>query len=131
MQVNELRIGNYVNHIGYDFHEDEIIPDGTYDVHIVDIETLMFLEGKMDYYTKSGFQPILLNEEWVTNFGFNYIAYDGFRMSLEKHNLTYNYFLDTKKCYVNINGENIFIEYVHQFQNIHFALTGEELKIKI
>lgn len=137
MQVNELRIGNYLNHINYDFHEDEIIPDGTYDLHIVDIETLMFLEGKMDYYTKSGFQPIPLTEEFILKFGFEditgidyilnidvdfkiiLIPADGFYCQLDKAE-------HSGWQSVSLNK----IEYVHQLQDLHFALTQTELRIK-
>lgn len=39
---------------------------------------------------------------------------------------------DTKDCLlVEINGEELRIEYLHQLQNFHYALAGEELDIDL
>ena len=52
-------------------------------------------------------------------------------------NLRYRYLnfssdesVEFKKVYLTVNKMDIICEYVHQLQNLYFALTGEELTIK-
>ena len=72
------------------------------------------------------FAPIDLNEEWLKKFGFvrtNHIK--GESMYEIKHLAVYAY-----------EGKYTFeptatpLKYVHQLQNLYFALTGKELEIK-
>jgi len=136
MQANELRIGNYFNDragklLKLDWWES-----------INKACCKMEIEGKevhpMTEYVESC-TPILLTEEWLVKFGFKkvrentkhfkvdffhyenddcwiYLILDGFELELntsdERHNLDRTY------------------KYVHQLQNLYFALTGKELTIK-
>ena len=63
-------------------------------------------------------KPILLTEEWLLKFGFSIFKNMYFikGMQIWKCN-------DLFLC--NKNG--IYIKYVHQLQNLYFALTGKEL----
>lgn len=79
-------------------------------------------------------EPTLLTEEWLLKFGFeenyqsafrhkfdhpcNYIGYD-FSKTPDKDMEGFRYYGKYVKC-----------EYVHQLQNLYYALTGEELTIK-
>lgn len=123
MKASELRIGNWVysNAIHKPFQ--------------VDIGTLKHIgEMYMTNPPKPIVEPIPLNEEWLVKFGFkgqqvyesvsDYWIPDGYR---------------TKGHKVQTDGETfvfmgykdgIEIDYVHQLQNLYFALTGEELTIK-
>lgn len=78
-------------------------------------------------------KPIPLTEEWLLKFGF-FTTKTGklidatlpnFRFSLHKSG-NYDGFLFCEKDNVITN-----IDYVHQIQNLYFALTNEELKINI
>jgi hypothetical protein len=69
--------------------------------------------------------PIQLTEEWLADFGFEYDDIDGnsgywklgnFEVVFGEDGCSYNW--------------NLKIEFVHQLQNLVFALTGEELALK-
>lgn len=70
-------------------------------------------------------KPIQLTEEWLLKFGFE--EWDknawqkGFDLSIHKIDSIFWY---------NNNGINVLIKYVHQLQNLSFALTAEELTLK-
>jgi hypothetical protein len=115
MKANELRIGNYFT-------------DGA---------NILIVKSISDY-PSDGFKlnggtfyedlclPIPLTEEWLIKFGFEYDKFCGI--------WNFKFFSITTKGsgYVNsINGgeydNGIEFNYVHQLQNLYFALTGEEL----
>jgi hypothetical protein len=109
MKATELRIGNYV------------------DYPLLGITTIDSGE-QIDGVYEAAANPILITEEWLLKFGFkhhqkaypheNYKTIDGF--CLYKEN----------ECFVfreTINTAMGRIQYVHQLQNLYFALTGEEL----
>ena len=75
--------------------------------------------------------PIPLTEEWLLKFGFektkeNFCTYDLGKISIYMPSIYY----EEGRTYFN---SWVIIEkspkYVHQLQNLYFALTGEELKI--
>jgi len=134
--INELRVGNYA-----------IRPNGM----IAEIALCDFaLESdKMSDFEK--WNPILLTEEWLFKFGFietyRYLENkDGLRrMAHKKTELFTTVINSSKEKVINARGFSFDsspkelvqlvelkykIEYVHQFQNLHFALTGKELTIK-
>ena len=118
MKANELRIGNYVKINKY------IFP-----VKIQDIEAI---DDAMSLA-----EPIPLTEEWLLRFGFiREEEYDegglvDYRYELNKDNLEFVSFWGSEDL-VGINQcqTGVDCEYVHQLQNLYFALTGEELTIK-
>jgi hypothetical protein len=131
IQANELRIGNLVD-IGKEFNILEL-------VDFVD----MYENNTLEHY-----QPIPLTEDWLLKFGFEstyeefdeedfpcVVEYWLFTDSVTKFEIDYA----TKTGYtVNIanvpTGHALIIrrklEYVHQLQNLYFALTGTELTLK-
>lgn len=124
MKANELRIGNLIY--------DPIEIGGN-------VTTIKRIETDEDEY--SGYldhcNPIPLTEEWLVKFGFkkldsDIIVYgktfgvfdgedysDGFILSKYKDG---NFYTSA--------GRKLIVKYVHQLQNLYFALTGEELIIK-
>lgn len=118
MNSSELRIGNYVGRKDIGSGEDRI-------------ETIIALGEKV---TTTGpikvicayddLMAIPLNEEWLLKFGFELINGNKYRNGhielLDGPNHCYEYFY----------GGFTKIKYVHQLQNLYFALTGEELEIK-
>ena len=77
-------------------------------------------------------EPIPLTEEWLLKFGFEksggglYLTYETFEMYYINGVLGLSARVsDPNEGYIDTK-----IKYVHQLQNLHFALTGEELTIK-
>jgi hypothetical protein len=123
MKANELRIGNWVN-------EFRNVERKLFKHQITNADDIKCFEDKWVHY-----EPIPLTEEWLLSFNINELKeQDVYRVNYvdyHKKNNTFNYCLG---YYFNEEGyiENIFkkIKYVHQLQNLYFALTGEELTIK-
>ena len=119
MEAKELRIGNYVYHANI-VNDDVSIIEVTLDVIIY-----MVLGGSLNKY-----KPIPLTEEWLLKFGFK-------KGQIQLTTYTNGKLSITLKTNEYVNGRTYFnswcilekqIQYVHQLQNLYFALTGEELK---
>jgi hypothetical protein len=125
MKAIELRIGNYVK---FDNHEDEY-----YKVSGCDISELS------DELIDLNASPIPLTEEWLLKFGFIRHHYDYANDVIYIKNIADNE-IDNAEfewgVYPNELGSGIQIKnrkslkYVHEIQNLYFALTGEELTFK-
>lgn len=104
MKASELRIGNYIQN-----------SHGT-----ISNVGIVMLGGQYDYH------PIPLTEEWLLKFGFE--------KDEDEEGTWYNQIAlyEGNKCF-NYNAsffehDNfVSIEYVHQLQNLYYALTGLEL----
>ena len=107
MDIKELRIGNYIY--------SELIGDKTY----VDVE---FLSIHFQFVKCCG---IPITEEWMSNFGFEKTSCDEMTFTSKNDCFYYRLF----EGHIEWNGSKIFIKYIHQLQNLYFALTGEELKL--
>ena len=66
--------------------------------------------------------PIPLTEEWLIKFGFIKV-WNNYRLK------PLGYLIDNRLITVGSNYLR-HIKYVHQLQNLYFALTGEELQLK-
>lgn len=113
MKANELRIGNY-----YKWYAEG-------NEYIYQVDAKDFTSDNI-----KNFDPIPLTEEWLLKFGFKSNPY----------NDTYyleNIYFEGCKLVFECNKTRGFtelwsdkfplVEYVHQLQNLYFALTGEEL----
>jgi len=122
--INELRVGNLV-HLIANGHENE--PDLVKWI----VDDFEFYENRM-----KDIQPIPLTEEWLKMFGANCIGAKGWNfISVNKADTSYIYFNPNGIGLAIDNGttENaieVEIKYVHQLQNLYFALTNTELTIK-
>lgn len=121
MKSNEFRLGNLVN-----FLERVIV------VSQPDIENMVRMEFAEGVISEL-YQPILLNEEWLLRFGFERTYNSQFRL---KYDLPCDFIgFDISKTEeksmegFRYFGHYIKIKYVHQLQNLYFALTGQELII--
>ena len=127
MKAEELRLGNYTEYNIIDEGRDEWIFN---QVEISDLADPRDL------------RPIPLTEEWLLNFGFERDdedeAYVGSGLYIEDRNRD-RYMSQEKRdslkdsfgvWFVNSGRLIRDIKYVHQLQNLYFALTGEELTIK-
>jgi hypothetical protein len=155
MKASELRIGNWVKIkdeifeegylTGYDIYttnEFQItgFNDGS---SMKDCKVICFYEtpGKLFGGTiHSGcrdldIDPIPLTEEWLLKFGFNRHHADYFNGIIYIKNIINNTEFEWG-VYPNELGSGIQIQnrkllkYVHQLQNLYFALTEEELVVK-
>jgi len=112
MKVTELRIGNLY------FHE----PTNDYDE--VRKNTFDLIERNPECY-----KPIPLTEEWLIKFGFEDnqkvkgVKYIDGVIAIDCIRYGKGWCLANDEYHPNI-------KYVHQLQNLYFALTGEELTIK-
>jgi len=115
LKASELRIGNW--HLG----------DGNpLQIDAFDIKDLSD-DPQDDFY-----QPIPLTEEWLLKFGFDKLPFD--RTSLEYKKDIYRLIGSEDKWFclavMNFVHTKVRVQYVHQLQNLYFALTGEELEMK-
>lgn len=76
-------------------------------------------------------EPIPLTEEWLLKFGYftqngawGTIAVKGYHKNTHQLDLFGNAWVHDREGYM------VDLDYVHQLQNLYFALTGEELTIK-
>ena len=123
IKANELRIGN----LFIEENSNKII-----EVIGLDKKTVVF-SGKFLYQWQA--KPIPLTEEWLLKFGFENVHTDWFYKDIAKTNsyqFCFNICLSNGKITLDSGfDENsiIKLKYVHQLQNLYFALTGAELTV--
>jgi hypothetical protein len=125
MKASELRIGNFITQIIYkDTHDEE-------KEILVDWQEIWWISKN----TKS-YRPIILTEEWLLKFGFDKRISNCFKLNnffidlryddiLEKDRTIFSRWDNYHCLYFNLSD----LKYVHQLQNLYFALTGEELTL--
>lgn len=119
MEASELRIGNWVNGIG-----GPCLVRGT-------TKGGIWLMTKVSETDEFAVSPIPLTEEWLLKFGFEPYENIGNRRLYHIETFIVESSIPAAPVYYTSSRELIcFIEYVHQLQNLYFALTGEELTIK-
>lgn len=114
MEATELRIGNYV------FYNGQPIE--------VSANDILVLEKKVNgwlYYS-----PIQINTEIFYKSGFKFADYLNTKTRYSKGNFHMD--LSKKKWYLHgYRGHKAGLQYLHQLQNLYYALTGEELSIQL
>lgn len=135
IDVRTLRFGNIV---AIDYQNSEKLPcavliiDGANSGVFTDLAEHLFVSGE-------DLHPIPLTEEWLLSFGFepNLGVFTKSRSEELGHdfgNFSVSFYDDTQMKvwkggrYIGVIGS---CGFVHQFQNLTFALTGQELTIKI
>lgn len=137
MKATELRIGNIITDEFYDDFQKEIIVDSISDKGI---NTYASDDGK-PYgqhsaiiecdYKFDALRGIPLTEVRLRKLGFEKRNNGYFKLTKEHIEFSIWGF-DIDKMVLNTGGAfTPEVKYVHQLQNIYFALTGEELKYKI
>ena len=106
MKVQELRIGNYLER----------------DVFLRHVVVKIDARNIFDIWKETKeYQPILLTEERLLKFGFEKKGTNAIFWTLNN--------VDVWELNGGFaNDLDLPIQYVHQLQNLYFALTGEELK---
>lgn len=132
MKVSELRIGNLVNRLGVQTIIKSIQ---------IDSDGLGFVSTPLSgAITINQIEPIPLTEEWLLKAGFevgNKVYINAYSMNILNTDFylrpSYNggfywgFNISNEKIDCELNNVKA-IQYVHQLQNLYFALTGEELK---
>jgi hypothetical protein len=121
MKANELRIGNLV------MYSNNSIIFTVSGLHEFGMDCFDDIEETYIEYDQ--FEGIPLTEEWLLKFGFN--QYE--TVVIKTHNYIKGNFKFNSAVLWVAEYKGIHIEskilYVHQLQNLYFALTGEELTI--
>ena len=129
LKANELRIGNliYVTDNLTNLIFKEITP--------INIHNLMHLTGWDKSPLDIIFEPIPLTEEWLLKFGFVHSKTDKSNVYKLGSIFRFVYCFDGKfkgkdmLMFGNIQLDKKNHLYVHQLQNLHFALIGKELEL--
>ena len=110
LRASELRVGN-ITTLGV--------------VSLIDQDVFRVVDSEGDSFknTWAEIKPIQLTEEWLLKFGFQKFKGDNLDCFLNDFETSCNLKLLFWK---GTQIQNI--DYVHQLQNLYFALTGEELK---
>ena len=123
MNTKELRIGNMVQYTNDERVFVNLIGK-TLEITAADILSI--------YNDNIQVEPILLAEEWLIKFGFK-------RVQEDKYGCHY----ENQECWVYLSHGGFDVEvitdderfnllrtykYVHQLQNLYFAITGKELE---
>ena len=112
MKAQELRIGNKIQ----------------FDSHLYIVNSVVMKQVEEGFVQ---YQPIPLTEEWLLKFGFEKQGHVKFmgeayqRFVLGRNGI---YSINKIAYIYEVNDHDLCeIKYIHQLQNLHFALTGEEL----
>lgn len=128
MKASELRIGNLlqgnpISNVNQGIYSDGVVAITGYGIHMMEIMGL-------DY------KPIPLTEEWLVKFGFEIIRrsyYGNYAVIIDFqlwHGCDTDYWIFSTVDDRGDNNEvNVNLRFVHQLQNLYFALTGKELTI--
>jgi hypothetical protein len=129
IKTNELRIGNLVSQngfFGYVYSIESALPKQEQRFSDKDLVTLF--DNGMTTVTIDEINPVPLTAEWLVKFGLN------------QSNSSENYGSEKICVFNNLRSVNIHYSfygcdyefecprYVHQLQNLYFALTGCELQ---
>jgi len=110
MKAQELRIGNYVND----------------SIGLITIG----LNGNIKF--ADAYHPIPLTEEWLLKLGFDKLDKTHFKIiQNDIFNSPFTITLDDDGVFkLDFQGFWYQLEFLHQLQNLYFALTSQELKTK-
>jgi hypothetical protein len=140
MKAKELRIGNLIFKPKYENGQRILVPRVVTAIGQIGGKVSKLEDGNY-IFNYSDVEPIPLTEEWLVKFGFvddslperystmgpvNCFKCD--RLSVSSQDGKYY----PVRKYDNIQhvAYGVGLEYVHQLQNLYFALTGEELTIR-
>lgn len=140
MDTKELRLGNLL----FDDIDDSIMIVSMIELKEYtewnsgnDYSLVCKKQGTSEYYEGDTFRHIPLTEEWLLKFGFEKFIYEpikGEEEKCEEYCKGKLSIVDWGRGFIMSNSFNftlrIELKYVHQLQNLYFALTGEELKIQ-
>jgi hypothetical protein len=125
MKATELRIGNFImsgnnGEFDHDGLIGKVLEIGNEDREFEQI--YCECEESFEWFFKGNYFGIPLTDDWLIKFGF----IDGQKDVIKLIRINKFYYL----CYVTGSKRlNVDIMYVHQLQNLYYALTGVELSV--
>ena len=126
IKANELRIGNKLNFLG-----DVVTFKNITEIREDGIFWIKTFEPKIES-KNFHFKPIEITEEWLLKFGFKkrknrHLFHWENKIVISEYKDEFENFFYPKTGYdIRFSNE---IKYVHQLQNLYFALTGAELTV--
>jgi len=126
--VRDLRIGNYIKIYGDKFHFQEVLQINRGSIGIEDDE--------FECVEINEVNPIPITEKWLTSLGFKFVIRNMYMLRLNNE-IQLQFYENQDEFIVIAIGQYDSalihtdlkkIKYIHQLQNLYFALTGEELK---
>jgi hypothetical protein len=126
MKAEELRLGNLVSNMNPRHNDSILTIESIGDNHEVNVFYRKYLLSELE--------PIPLTQEWLLKFGFTAKSIQhNFRIESD-----IDFQISSGQRVIQTNERSSFylegygtkINYVHQLQNLYFALTGEELTLK-
>lgn len=133
MEAKELRIGNWISMVEdpvkyKDFHQVTLLKENFIEVH-------HGLVGSENYYPHP-LTPEILEKCGYQKYG-SYPMYKKRKPKKEGYHLQYEELSindvneDGKEFMTMMNAQCIALKYLHQLQNLFFALTNEELTVNL
>ena len=129
IQANELRIGNFLNSERFGICQVITIYKNNFDVST---------EGKhkKEWFLGLECNPIPITEEWLLKFGFekdeefdnHFVDFGSLKQEIIRYAIDSNYF--TIELFAGQVFEIENTKYIHQLQNLYFALIQKELELK-
>jgi hypothetical protein len=124
MESTELRIGNLVLALTGETKYNEVV-----------VNTI-FGYGINSYYNEAEYvydeiKPIPITEEWLLKFGFKQIKPNHYWFK-DKNSLRFSLIDNNLHCSIGDDEYGVLykmIKYVHELQNLYYALTNQELTI--
>ncbi len=138
MNANELRLGNILM-----YNSPISFTSQNVEVNIYHLSDILGETPLSDLSRKNAYQPVILTEEWLIKFGFEKTSsWIGADMQFEY----IDYRIDQFTCFnpdsggIEVEFNSVLestdnrsyittIQYVHQLQNLYYALTGKELEV--
>jgi len=146
MNKNELRIGNFVGlndsewngfNQFFEFMSnsevEKFLKDDNKHAIVTSIASEIELEAygtDLDYYALPEILPIEITEDWLLKFKFKKTNYDSYFQTKKWSDGQNIITVTDDECFVEM--ENTFhkrCEFVHELQNLYYALTGVELTL--
>jgi len=120
MKANEIRIGNYVDCVNKRHNEKYI-----------EIESVTCEKINVEFreYSLSDCKPIPLTEDWLLKFGFMTNGNYWTNLVIDLDYITQEDYFEYEIQFPFLDWVKRDLKYVHQLQNLYFALTGEELTL--
>ena len=132
MIAHELRLGNYINAL--DDYDQAIasqviaLSDGAAYIDEYGNRVLFYTLNGEYAPEQCSIEGIKITEEWIKRLGFEEDSIIEKRFNKDDYQVYF--FKDDDYIYLRQVGSTIAkIKYIHQLQNLYFALTGEELTL--
>jgi len=117
IKANELRIGNKVDYYG------NIVTINS--INDTDVGFSDYIP--IDYPLFDDINPVPITKDWLVRFGFEDDGPEWYWLNANDKLTSIGYSYNIKRQVIDFCEIEITIKYIHQLQNLYFALTGEEL----